>query len=197
MISFLEGELKVNSPTDLVVSVGGVGFHVHIPLSSYDPGRALNREIKVLTHLHVREDTMALYGFMTDGERDLFQLLISVSGIGPPMAQKILSGTEVSDFHNQVAGEDVKGLTRIKGIGPKLAQRIVLELRDRIGMVSQFAPVDSLDAAGDTLLAEATGALVGLGTPPAQARKTVGEVLQDLGEGTGVEEVIRQALRRL
>jgi Holliday junction DNA helicase RuvA len=140
---------------------------------------------------------MALYGFMTDGERDLFQLLISVSGIGPPMAQKILSGTEVSDFHNQVAGEDVKGLTRIKGIGPKLAQRIVLELRDRIGMVSQFAPVDSLDAAGDTLLAEATGALVGLGTPPAQARKTVGEVLQDLGEGTGVEEVIRQALRRL
>ena len=197
MISFLEGELKLNSPTDLVVSVGGVGYHVNIPLSSYDPGRALNTEIKVLTHLHVREDAMALYGFMTDGERDLFQLLISVSGIGPPMAQKILSGTEVSNFHNQVAAEDVKGLTRIKGIGPKLAQRIVLELRDRIETVGQFAPVETLDAAGDTLLAEATGALVGLGTPPAQARKTVGEVLKDLGECAGVEEVIRQALRRL
>ena len=197
MISYLEGELKENSPTGLVVNVGGVGFHIHIPLSSYDAGLQLDTRIKVLTHLHVREDALALYGFMTESERRLFELLVSVSGIGPPMAQKILSGTSITDFQNQVAAEDVKGLTRIKGIGQKLAQRLVLELKEQIGTVGQFESVEFLDPAADGLLAEAAGALVGLGTPPAQARKVVGEVLKELGEDTGVEEVIRQALRRL
>ena len=197
MIAYLEGDLIANSPTDLVVDVGGVGLKVHIPLSSYDPGRQLNTNIKILTHLYVREDAIALYGFLTEEERSLFELLISVSGIGPPMAQKILSGASTTDFQNQVAAEDVKGLTRIKGIGPKLAQRLILELRERIDSIGDFEPVDSGDSSTDSLLSEAMGALVGLGTPPAQARKTVAEVIQESGEDAGVEEVIRQALRRL
>jgi Holliday junction DNA helicase RuvA len=197
MISYLEGNLKANSPTDLVVDVGGVGMKVHIPLSSYDPGKQLNTRIKILTYLHVREDALSLFGFFTEQERSLFELLISVSGIGPPLAQKILSGVSAADFQNQVAAEDAKGLTKIKGIGPKLAQRLILELKERIGSVVGFEPVASGDSSTDSLLSEAMHALVGLGTPPAHARKTVAEVIQELGEDAGVEEVIKQALRRL
>ena len=197
MIAHLEGNLRVNGPTNLVLDVGGVGFSVNIPLSTFDPSLAPGDRVSLLTHLHVREDAMALYGFATGQERELFQTLISVSGIGPPMAQRILSGVSVSDFRQLVTAEDAKGLTRIKGIGPKLAQRLVLELKDRVQSLAVGKPFSGQAAASPDRVEEAVAALTGLGAEPARARRAVSEVLQDKDDGLPVEELIRQALRRI
>lgn len=192
MIAYLEGKLAVNSPTHLVVDVAGVGFLVHIPMSSYDAGRGRGETVKILTHLHVREDALTIYGFETEAERDLFELLISVSGIGPPLAQKILSGVQIRTFHRLVASEDARGLTQIKGVGQKLARRLVLELKDRIGDVRErVSPV----AAGRA--EEAVKALAGLGVPHVKARSVVDNVIGDQGNEASVEALIREALRRL
>jgi Holliday junction DNA helicase RuvA len=198
MIAYLEGRLTEKHPTHFIIDVGGVGFHVQVPLSSYEDIEVVDGRVKVLTHLHVREDIMALYGFATMAERDLFQLLIGVSGIGPPMALKILSGTPIADFKRMIAAEDSLGLTRIKGVGPKLAQRLVLEVRDKIGAIAptEFRSED-LGASNQDMLAEATAALAGLGTNPIQARKVVATVLQDMGDQVTIEQVIKRALRSI
>ena len=195
MIAFLEGRLAEKHPTYFVIEVGGVGFYVQIPLSSYDAAKEVGSKVKILTHLHVREDAMALYGFATGSERDLFELLISVAGIGPPMALKVLSGTSIADFKRLISGEDVRGLTRIKGIGQKLAQRLVLELRDRIGAVPSEEVEGVVDAGAIDRMDEATAALIGLGANPLQARKVVTQVLQADGDGLPVEEIIKRALK--
>ena len=198
MIAYVEGRLAEKHPTHFVVDVGGVGFHIQVPLSSYEAVDVINGNVKILTHLHVREDMMALYGFATVAERDLFELLIGVSGIGPPMALKILSGTPIVDFKRMVAAEDSKGLTRIKGVGPKLAQRLVLEIRDKIDTIApeEFRP-DAMGSADPDILNEAAAALAGLGTNPVQARKVVATVLQEMGEGATIEQVIKKALRSI
>ncbi len=197
MITHLEGRLAAKSPTHLVVEVGGVGFYVHIPLSSYDRAQEVGETIRVLTHLHVREDAMALYGFLTEAERDLFEMLISVSGIGPPMAQQVLSGVSIADFQRLILGEDVKGLTRIKRVGQKLAQRLVLELKDRIGTVAPEGAEEIVSEGALSQLEEVTAALIGLGVNPLQARKVVTQVIQEDEDGMAVEEVIRLALKRI
>jgi Holliday junction DNA helicase RuvA len=197
MISYLEGRLAAKSPTHFIVDVGGVGLYVHIPLSSYDTAQEIGETIRVLTHLNVREDAMTLYGFMTEAERDLFEMLISVSGIGPPMAQQILSGVSIVDFQRLVLAEDVKGLTRIKRIGQKLAQRLVLELKDRVGAVVPEGVEEVVEEGALGQLDEATAALIGLGANPLQARKVVTRVIQEDGDGMAVEEVIRLALKRI
>lgn len=198
MIAYLDGRLVEKHPTHFVIEVAGIGYLVHVPLSSYEAIEVVDGRVKVLTHLHVREDIMALYGFATMAERDLFELLISVSGIGPPMALKILSGTPISDFRRMISAEDAKGLTRIKGVGPKLAQRLVLEIRDKIDAIApeEFKP-DAMGATNPDILDEATAALAGLGTNPVQARKVVATVLQDMGEDVSIEEVIKKALRSI
>ena len=196
MIAQLAGRVTVNGPTSLVVDVGGVGFRVLIPLSSYDPALKEGDAVCLLTHLHVREDALALYGFATEGERELFEILISVSGIGPPMARQILSGVSVRELRRLIGTEDAKGLTRIKGIGPKLAQRLVLELKDRVAAASPVAGgAPGSEAAGP--VEEAVAALTGLGADPGRARKTVSDVLSGAGDDMPVEELIRQSLRRL
>jgi Holliday junction DNA helicase RuvA len=198
MIAYLDGRLAEKHPTHFVVDVGGVGFHIQVPLSSYEAIDAVDGNVRILTHLHVREDIMALYGFATVAERDLFELLIGVSGIGPPMALKILSGTPIADFKRMVAAEDSKGLTRIKGVGPKLAQRLVLEIRDKIDTIApeEFRP-DAMGSADPDILNEATAALAGLGTNPVQARKVVAMVLQEMGGEATIEQVIKKALRSI
>ena len=195
MIDFVEGRLAVCSPTHLVVEVGGVGLHLNIPLSSFDTSKNPGDTARYLTHLHVREDVLALYGFATDMEREVFRLLIGVSGIGPPMAQKILSGIALNDFVGLVQAEDAKGLTRIKGIGPKMAQRLVLELKDRVGDIGVDGSAPAAEDGDSSLVAEATAALIGLGANAAQARKIVEQVAES-GDLT-VEEIIKEALRKI
>lgn len=197
MFAYLEGKLAENSPTHLVIDVAGVGYYVHIPSSSYNASRSPGENLRILTHLHVREDALTVYGFATEAERDLFELLISVSGIGPPLAQKVLSGVQIRVFRRLVASEDARGLTQIKGIGRKLAERLVLELKDRIGDV----PDDEIRGRVSPEVAEraeeAATALTGLGVPRIQAHSVVNRVIADQGNEAPVEEIIREALRRL
>ena len=196
MIEFVDGKLASASPTHLVVEVGGVGMMLNIPLSSFDTSIKVGDRVRMFTHLHVREDILALYGFATVGERSLFRLLIGVSGIGPPMAQKILSGMSLTDFAELLEAGDAKGLTRIKGIGQKTAQRLILELRDRISDIGIGEGGGSAPAAeAGSPITEATAALVGLGASPVQAKKVVEQVAAkgDLS----VEEIIKEALRNI
>src|SRR5947207_13086188 len=146
MITFLDGKLVNALPTQATVDVNGVGYEVFIPLSSYDKLPAAGQPAQILTHLHVREDAQILYGFMTAAERDLFRLLVNnVSGIGPKLALAVLSGMSVERFKAAVISADIASLSKISGLGKKTAERIVLELKDKLGVVAGCE-----DARGET-----------------------------------------------
>src|SRR5262249_4635105 len=139
MITFLNGKLVMALPTQAVVDVGGVGYEVFIPLSSYDKLPPVGQSVHILTHLHVREDAQILYGFMSAAERDLFRLLVNhVSGIGPKLALAVLSGMSVPHFKSAVVNSDIASLAKISGLGKKTAERIVLELKDKLGVVAAW-----------------------------------------------------------
>src|ERR1043166_8772981 len=139
MITFLDGKLVVALPTQATVDVGGVGYEVLIPLSSYDKLPAVGQSIHILTHLAVREDAHILYGFMTAPERDLFRLLVNnVSGIGPKLALAVLSGMSVTNFKTAVVKSDIGAISKISGLGKKTAERIVLELKDKLGVAAAW-----------------------------------------------------------
>src|SRR3954463_3544555 len=141
MIHFLRGKLVEALPTQIVVDVGGVGYEVLIPLSSFDKLPARGGDLTILTHLSIREDAHVLYGFMTASERDMFRLLIhAVSGIGPKTALNILSGINIGALRSAVAMGDVKSLSQISGVGKKTAERIVVELKDKIGKSIALEP---------------------------------------------------------
>ncbi|MEO8168486.1 MAG: Holliday junction branch migration protein RuvA, partial [bacterium] len=135
MIASLRGTLLAKSATELTVDVNGVGYSVSIPLSTYEKIGEPNTPVTLLTYLHVREDMLQLYGFSTEEERSLFKLLISVSGVGPRMAQTVLSGISANDFINYIRDGNHTALTRIPGIGRKIAERLVVELREKISKV--------------------------------------------------------------
>src|SRR5213595_2742204 len=144
MITFLNGSLASALPTQAIVDVRGVGYEVFIPLSSYDKLPAPGQPVQILTHLHVREDAQILYGFMTAAERDMFRLLINhVSGIGPKIALNVLSGMNVTALRGAVANSDVKALSQISGVGKKTAERIVVELRDKIGAAGAWEAISA------------------------------------------------------
>jgi Holliday junction DNA helicase RuvA len=193
LISYISGKLTQKTPTWIVVETGGMGFHISIPISSYDALGETGREVRVLTHLHVREDALQLWGFATESEKRLFLLLISVSGIGPKLAQGILSGISVADFEEAVRNQDLSALTRVPGIGKKTAERLVLELKDKIGeetvethreLPSQKVPTEE----------EAILALVSLGYKHSQAQEAVRKILK-LDPLLPLEETLRRALR--
>jgi Holliday junction DNA helicase RuvA len=199
MITFLDGKLVTALPTQAVVDVGGVGYEVLIPLSSYDKLPATGQDIRILTHLHVREDAQILYGFMTAAERDLFRLLVNnVSGIGPKLALAVLSGMSVNNFKAAVVNSDVASLSKISGLGKKTAERIVLELKDKLGVAAAWeaasathAPTPDQEQANEAVLA-----LIALGYKQIDAHKTVRE-LQEKGEAKAAEELVKLALKRM
>jgi holliday junction DNA helicase RuvA len=197
MISFISGTLRHKTPTLAVVETGGVGFRILIPVSSYAAIGEPGQTVRILTHLHVREDALQLYGFATEPERRLFLLLISVSGIGCKVAQGILSGITVADFERAVAGQDVAALTRIPGVGKKTAERLVLELKDKVGeealRESAGPPVSGAETKVED---EAVLALMSLGYKRSQAQDAVRKALgQD--RSMPLEEAIRRALRAI
>src|SRR5436190_6657760 len=148
MITFLRGKLAEALPTQIVVDVGGVGYELLIPLSSFDKLPARGHDITILTHLSIREDAHVLYGFMSSAERDMFRLLVSaVSGIGPKTALNILSGINITALRSAVATGDVKSLSQISGVGKKTAERIVVELKDKLGKAIALEPGGSPRAA--------------------------------------------------
>lgn len=197
MISSLRGRLIQKNPTLVVVDVNGVGYAVNIPLSSYERVGSVGSEVNLLTHLHVREDILQLYGFMTEGERELFGMLIGISGVGPRLAQSILSGISVEDFKQAVAGNDIDMLVAISGIGRKTAQRLIVELKGKFGDVVEDLVVPGAPSlrAEPSLVEEAVLALVSLGYKKAKAKAAVQRVLEADSETLPVEEVIKRALR--
>jgi len=199
MITFLDGKLITALPTQAIVDVGGVGYEVFIPLSSYDKLPAAGQGIRILTHLHVREDAQILYGFMTAAERDLFRLLVNnVSGIGPKLALAVLSGMSVNNFKAAVVNSDVASLSKISGLGKKTAERIVLELKDKLGVAAAWEAASALHAPTpeQEQANEAVLALIALGYKQIDAHKTVRE-LQEKGEAKPAEELVKLALKRM
>jgi holliday junction DNA helicase RuvA len=198
MISYLQGKLAESLPTQVIVDVNGVGYEVLIPLSSYDKLPQPGQPIKILVQLVVREDSQTLYGFMTAEERDLFKLLVnSVSGIGPKTALNVLSGISVPAFKGAVVNNDLKALSSISGVGKKTAERIVLELKDKIGIVGAWEAQSARRAltAEDQLLNDAILALISLGYKQIEAHKSIRAAMDKLGPKAGVEELVRAALR--
>ena len=195
MIDQIRGKLIVKKPTYIVVENSGIGFKISIPLSSYKLFGEPGEEIDVLTHLHVREDLLQLFGFATEEERSLFQLLISVSGIGPRVAQGILSGISVSDFRRAIVRQDLVVLTSAPGVGKKTAERLILELREKIGEESDREE-KKISSTAESIGEETILALVSLGYKNPQAQKAVQKILRG-NEDLTLEKALRLALREI
>jgi holliday junction DNA helicase RuvA len=201
MISYLRGQIVEALPSQLVVDVHGVGYKCLVPLSTYDKLAGSTGEVKLLTHLHVTERDHTLFGFATGEERDLFKLLMDrVSGIGPKLALAVLSGTSVSDFKDNVIRGDVTALSRISGVGKKTAERIVLELKDKVGIVDTWQAAQGGAGANDPSAAAQTDAVLGLialGYKQSDAHKAVQEAARRSPGAIGADRLIREALRDL
>lgn len=199
MITFLRGKLLEAHPTHVVVDVHGVGYEVLIPLSSFDKLPQPGADTQLLTHLAVREDAHVLYGFMTAQERDLFRLLIhTVSGIGPKIALGILSAMPVASFRGAVAAGDIKALSKTPGVGRKTAERIVVELKDKVGAGAAWEASSTARAlsAEEQKLQDAVLALTSLGLKQAEAHEAVKAALALLGPQAGVEQLVRACLKQ-
>lgn len=196
MIARLRGTVLEALPNRLVIDVSGVGYLVHVPLSTYDQLNPMEGDaIDLRTHLHIRETAQTLYGFSSDAERDMFLLLIDrVSGIGPAIAMAVLSGMPVENFKAAVVENDVATLSKIKGLGKKTAERIVLELKDKVGVADGWKTASentAPSAANDAELA-----LIGLGYKQTEARKAVKAVVA-ADPAVDAEGLLRGALRLL
>jgi Holliday junction DNA helicase RuvA len=197
MIARLAGTLAEKGPGRIVVDVQGVGYDVHVPLSTFyvlgEPGSTVTLRV----HTHVREDVIALYGFASGLEQDLFERLISISGIGPKLALAVLSGMEPPDLLRAIKSQDVARLTSIPGVGKKTAERIGLELKDRLPQALQAAADAAKPAAPeDQLRADLSSALLNLGYQRAAADKAIDKVLKD-ASSPRFDEALRAVLRAL
>jgi Holliday junction DNA helicase RuvA len=199
MITFLRGRLVDLLPTQITVEVHGVGYEVLIPLSSFDRLPAVGQEVTVLTHLAIREDAHVLYGFMSATERELFRLLIhTVSGIGPKIALNILSGMNVVALRGAVAGGDVKALSQISGVGRKTAERIVVELKDKIGAAGAWEASSARRGVSESeqKLNDAVLALMALGFKQPEAYEAARAAQAVLGAQAGTDDLVRAALKK-
>jgi holliday junction DNA helicase RuvA len=199
MINFLNGRLVDALPTQVTVDVNGVGYEVLIPLSSFDKLPAPGSEVKLLTHLAIREDAHVLYGFMTAAEREMFRLLINtVSGIGPKLALNVLSGMNVTALRGAVANGDVKALSSISGVGKKTAERIVVELKDKIGAAGAWEAMSAQRGLSDAdkKINDAVLALMALGFKQPEAHDSIRAAHAALGSEATVEALVRASLKK-
>lgn len=192
MIGHLRGRLVRKAPPALIVDVGGVGYELEAPMSTFYRLPEVGSEVELHTHLVVREDAHLLYGFSTENERRLFRDLLRVTGIGPKIGLALLSGMDVDTFLFCVEAQDVDALTRIPGIGRKTAERLLIEMRDRIRALGQLPSATSRPDQPAGAQAEAFAALVALGYRPAEVTRLLKSVDN---EGAGTEELIRRALQ--
>jgi len=196
MISSLRGTLTHKTPTEVQIDVGGVGYAVSIPLSTYKVLGDLDTTSTLLTYLYVREDALQLFGFATEQERATFKMLVSVSGIGPKMAQGILSGISVSDLRMHVQTGNLKALTAIPGVGRKLAERLVLELRDKLVRLDGVRP--SGVSFTNSIHQEALLAMTSLGYSRTTAEKGIAAAVKETdGKNVTLEGLIKAALRQV
>ena len=196
MITFLRGTLVEKQPTRAVLDVGGVGYEVMIPLSSYDRLPLTGESCYILIVDHVREDAHLLFGFMSDDEREMFGTLTGVSGIGPKLALSALSGLTVRDIKAAVVEGDIKRISSISGVGKKMAERIIVELRHRISAGDALEAVAGRSGETNDELRDAMLALVALGYKADDAQKMVTKVIGVHPEANTVETIIKFALSK-
>ena len=196
MYAYISGTLAEKKPTHAVLDAGGVGYFLHIPASSYDKLPAVGKPAKLLTSYVAREDAHTLYGFASDGERQTFETLIGVSGVGPKLALAALSAMSPAELRDAVIGGDTGMLTRIPGVGKRKAEKLVVELRDKMAALDG---VQIASGTGDSATAEARAdaraALEGLGLARAEAEKRLRKILRENAGLQSAEEMIRLALR--
>jgi len=193
MIGYLEGTLKTLDASQALVLTGGVGYEVHISLATYYRLEG-KRDVALLIYTHVREDALTLYGFATTDEKHAFEKLISISGIGPTLAQKILSGIDPPDLADAIARNDTRKLSSIPGVGKKTSERICLELRDKLTMTVPSTPAAPTRSSIDD---DVQSALVNLGYRPKDAEIALTKARQDLGTDAEFSTVLKAALRQL
>jgi Holliday junction DNA helicase RuvA len=199
VIAHLRGRISEKQPNRIVVDVNGVGYDVFVPLSTFYGLGDSGTDITLRIHTHVREDALLLYGFATLLEQELFERLISISGIGPKVALAVLSGIEPLELVRAVERGDIARLTSIPGVGKKTSERIVLELKDRLPRVQVPATADSPSQAPSALRDDVLSALVNLGYHRPLAEKAVEAAVKGLGSAAeaGFERALKQALREL
>jgi len=197
VIAFLRGRVIEKQPNRLVVDVQGVGYDVIVPLSTYYDAGDEGADVVLRVYTHVREDALQLFGFLTALEKQLFERLIGISGIGPKLAIAVLSGIDARDLLSAVQRGDVARLTGIPGVGKKTAERIVLELRDRLAAIVQPVAADvAAPSPADRLRDDVISALLNLGYHRPQAEKALDRVLEEAPDST-FEQSLRSALRTL
>jgi Holliday junction DNA helicase RuvA len=197
VIAWLSGVLLEKTPSRIIVDVSGVGYNVQVPLSTFYGLGESGASVALRIHTHVREEVIALYGFATALEQELFERLIAISGVGPKLALAVLSGIEPADLIKAVRVQDVARLTAIPGVGKKTAERIVLELRDRLSPALQAAGQAQIDASpGDQMREDLLSALLNLGYHRANAEKALDRVLSAT-PAPDFERALKETLRAL
>jgi Holliday junction DNA helicase RuvA len=198
MIAHLEGKLLGAMPGRVVLDVAGVGYDVAVPLSTYDQLPKTGETCRLLTHLHHRDDQMVLYGFATEAERELFRMLIGVSNVGPRLALAALSGLSVDEFKEAIATGNVALIKSVQGVGVRTAERIIVELKERVGTLPAVQALARTAATKEPdAVRDAVSALLTLGYAHAAAHKAVRRVLEEADGKLDAEEIIAQALRHV
>lgn len=201
MIARVEGRLQEKTPTRIVVDVQGVGYELLVTLNSYAVLPDEGKTVALHVHTHVREEAMQLFGFVSRGERDVFELLLRASRVGPKLAQTVLSGMEPGRLLGALESGDVAQLCKIPGVGRKLAERMVVELRERAAELAAAAGEDGVPsirvASAPSAVEEAVSALMNLGYPRPQAEKLIAQAESEAEPDGSTEDLIRAALRAL
>ena len=195
MISQIRGRLAYKSPEEIVIDVHGVGYGIKVPLSTFYELPGIGEEILLLIYTYVREDSLHLYGFLTPKEKELFRLLIGVSGVGPKLAINVLSGISAGELERALKDEDLVRLTRIPGVGRKTAERMLVELKDKV-VVSETTVVPGIRGK-EEMIKDALSALVNLGYAKGIAEGAIKGVLQEKEDALSLEELLRESLRLL
>lgn len=193
MIAYLEGILSEKKPTRAVIDVNGVGYSTFVPFSTFQKLPEIGNKVRLLTHTYVREDAFILYGFSTPEERELFELLLGVNGIGPKSALAVLSSISTDEFHRCVVQEDLGLLTKISGIGKKTAQRLIVELKEKLQKSELLACRSPKSGRTGDLLEEALAALLSLGYDRMEAREALQRVASEKKK-LSAEELVKRAL---
>ena len=198
LIESISGSLMAKNPTGAQVRIGGITYNLNISISTFEKLPDLNQPVTLLTHLHVKEDILNLYGFDNTSERALFLNLNTISGIGPRSAMNILSGTTPSEFKRKIINSDVKSLTSIPGIGAKTAKRIIIELKEKFSIIDNNDDGLGFSDVSDTLIVnDAKNALKSLGYKTKQISKAFSDIKKDGKVIDKLEDIIREALRKM
>ncbi len=196
MIAYLQGKLTFKDPTYVIIDVQGVGYLVKISLQTYSKIKD-QESIRILTHLHIKEDSHTLFGFKEEEERTMFLLLLSINGVGPNTALMVLSSLSTAEIEHAILGGNVATIQKVKGIGAKTAQRIILELKDKIGKSESSDPQlgTGFLNSNNKLRLEALQALITLGFPKAAAEKNLDRVLKKTNGEISLEDLIKASLK--